>query len=358
MVKRVRIELEGFVQGVGFRPFVYRLAQRFGLKGFVKNVTSGVVIEAEGDKKSIDDFLVALEKERPKPSRITRISREFIEPVGDISFSIISSEKRDNIQGDMVPDLATCEDCLREMLDPSDRRYLYPFINCTNCGPRFTIIESLPYDRPSTTMREFTMCNACQAEYDDPLTRRFHAQPNACVICGPSYTLTTDTRVLTNISAIRFICDRISDGEIVAVKGVGGYHLVCDATNSVPLEKLRKAKARPFKPFACMVRDKKTLEKLVQLDEKGWELLSSPAAPIVLLRKTEECDNIISPLVAPGLSHLGVMLPYAPIHHLLFHIGGFDVLVATSANRQDEPITIDNAEAIRTLNGIASYFLT
>ena len=356
MLKRAQLEIKGYVQGVGFRPFVYRIARMWSLSGFVKNVTSGVIIEVEGEEENIAGFMRSLKNELPPAASITEINIRWIDTKFEKEFRIVKSENREDVFGEMVPDLATCPDCLSELFDSADRRYLYPFINCTNCGPRFTIIESLPYDRISTTMREFKMCELCQSEYENPLSRRFHAQPNACGICGPQYTLVDNKGTIIQGDPIELACELIGSGKILAVKGIGGFHLICDATRDEPILKLREAKKRPHKPFAIMVAEKEVLESIVELEQEDWKFLLSPAAPILLLKKRNTA-KIVSEFVAPNLNYLGVMLPYAPIHHLLFRLGKFKVLIATSANFKDEPIVISNDEALQVLKGISSHFL-
>ncbi len=358
MLKRLRISVGGFVQGVGFRPFIYRIATELRLSGFVRNVIQGVIIEVEGEEKQLRDFLRRLKWENPPAAEIHEVGVEELKPTsGDSKFEIISSLKEDKRIGLIPPDIATCQDCLRELFDPSDRRFLYPFINCTNCGPRFTIIRELPYDRVRTTMESFKMCEKCQDEYENPLNRRFHAQPNACFECGPSYTLIDSNGKPISGEPVKTACELIKAGEIVAVKGIGGFLLMADATSDKVVARLRKLKRRKYKPFALMVSDIEAVKRIAELDSNAGELLSSPIAPILLLPLKKEKRKHISALIAPNLNRIGVMLPYAPIHHIIMREGEFNYIVATSGNRSDEPIARDNQEALDTLGGIASYFL-
>jgi hydrogenase maturation protein HypF len=350
-----RIHVTGVVQGVGFRPFVYQLADRHGLAGWVCNTSAGVDIEVEGPPQALAQFLTGLKAEAPPLARIESITATNHSPDGYQQFEIRHSVAQEGRYQLISPDIATCEDCLRELLDPQDRRYRYPFTNCTNCGPRFTIIEDIPYDRPQTTMREFLMCPDCQAEYDDPLDRRFHAQPNACPVCGPSLGLTNEEG--TKIAAedeISAVVQLLREGKILAIKGLGGFHLACDATNEEAVWRLRQRKGRPAKPMAVMMATMEEIEThcLVSCEEE--ELLTSSQRPIVLLPWKDE--STVSSLVAPGNRHLGVMLPYTPLHHVLLSEMGRP-LVMTSGNISEEPIAIDNKEAHARLRDIADYFL-
>jgi hydrogenase maturation protein HypF len=350
-----KIHVTGVVQGVGFRPFVYQLARRHGLTGWVCNTSAGVDIEAEGPAASLDQFLAELESEAPPMARIERITSSDESPNGYQRFEIRRSLALEGTYQLISPDVATCDDCLRELLDPQDRRYRYPFTNCTNCGPRFTIIEDIPYDRPLTTMRDFVMCRECQAEYDDPLDRRFHAQPNACPACGPHLSLVDAGGNLLNVEdEIAETVRLLEEGRVLAIKGLGGFHLACDATSEDAVRRLRERKRRPAKPMAVMMATMSDVRGhcLVSAEEEG--LLTSSQCPIVLLRWRD--SSRVSPLVAPGNKYLGVMLPYTPLHHVLLREVGRP-LVMTSGNLSEEPIAIDNDEALARLRGIADYFL-
>jgi hydrogenase maturation protein HypF len=351
-VQRLRLRVGGVVQGVGFRPFVHRLATRHALAGFVLNDGSGVTIEIEGSERALDRFAADLIAELPPLARIARLTSERLEPRGDGSFTIDLSDAVGARTALIPSDVATCDDCLRELFDPVDRRYRYPFINCTNCGPRFTIVRSVPYDRPNTTMAGFELCTDCRREYEDPSDRRFHAEPIACPVCGPRLALRgpSDSLVLGEEAlgeAIRFL----RDGAIVAVKGLGGYHLACDAANEPAVARLRARKRREEKPLALMTRDP---DALVLLGPGERELLVSPARPIVLARRRPTGD--VAPSVAPNTDWLGVMLPYTPLHHLLCG-DFFGPLVMTSGNLSDEPIAFEDGEARRRLGKVADAFL-
>ncbi|MCD6519885.1 MAG: carbamoyltransferase HypF, partial [Anaerolineae bacterium] len=351
-----RVAIKGVVQGVGFRPFLYRLAHEHHLAGWVRNTSWGVEMEIEGSPASLERFLAELPQKAPPIARIESLEVEEIAPNGHQEFRILHSQAQAGAYQLISPDIATCADCLREIFDPHDRRYRYPFTNCTNCGPRFTIIESIPYDRPRTTMRAFTMCPDCQREYDDPLDRRFHAQPNACPVCGPHLSLLdVQGRLLAERdAALRRAEQFLRQGKIVALKGLGGYQLACDATNAQAVRALRARKRRPHKPFAIMVADLDAVAEHAYLNEEERKLLSSPAAPIVLLRWRE--GSSIVPEVAPHSHIVGIMLPYTPLHHLLLRDLALP-LVMTSGNLTEEPIARDNDEALRRLQGIADYFL-
>jgi len=408
------------VQGVGFRPFVFRLATGLGLAGWVNNSPQGVFIEAEGPRAELEKFLLRLETEKPPRSFIQSLEASWLDPVGYMAFEIRPSETGGNKTALVLPDIATCPDCLREIFDPQNRHHLYPFTNCTNCGPRFSIIESLPYDRANTSMKAFTMCPQCQAEYDDPRNRRFHAQPNACPVCGPHLELWEGSRVCENAESPRShergygtmlaAADAIREGKIVAVKGLGGFHLMADARNDKAVRLLRERKQREEKPFALMFPSLESVKAECEVSPLEERLLRSPEAPIVLLRKLARphpgplpqerenrspitCENTTAdssteveqigphkgcslspgervrvrasveqnrlPLaqsVAPNNPFLGVMLPYTPLHHLLMAELGFPV-VATSGNLSDEPICTDEREALERLGGIADVFL-
>ncbi|MFI5377515.1 MAG: carbamoyltransferase HypF [Candidatus Rokuibacteriota bacterium] len=351
-----RIVVEGVVQGVGFRPFVYALATRRGLAGWVRNTASGVEIEVEGPPDALEAFLGDLRGERPPLAHIERLREADALPQGRDAFEIEQSLDGDEFQP-VSPDAATCPECVREIMDPRDRRFGYPFTNCTDCGPRFTIIRAVPYDRPNTTMAGFIMCPRCRAEYDNPRDRRFHAQPNACPDCGPRLSLSDaggDPLSGDPLSEARRL---LAGGRIVAIKGVGGFHLACDATSEAAVSRLRERKGREGKPLALMVADLRDAERLCVISTEERRLLDSTARPIVLLRARQASG--VAPSVAPGLGRLGVMLPYSPLHHLLFNTpdGTFPPLVMTSGNRSEEPIARDNADALGRLSDIADAFL-
>ncbi|NOX62790.1 MAG: carbamoyltransferase HypF [Chloroflexi bacterium] len=354
---RVSVQIHGAVQGVGFRPFVYRLASELGLKGWVINDSRGVFIEAEGEAAHVNAFVVRLQDEKPPLAIINALEVKWLEPRGFEHFEIRHSDDSGGKTVLVLPDIATCADCLNEVFDPGDRRYRYPFTNCTNCGPRFSIIQALPYDRPNTTMSRFIMCAACQTEYENPLDRRFHAQPNACPVCGPSLALwDREGKTLSHSSdeALRQTAQALREGKIVAVKGLGGFHLMCDARNADAVALLRERKPRRDKPFALMARDLAQAARLVEISPEARGLLASPQAPIALLPRRD--DAPVADNVAPGNPTLGVMLPYTPLHHLLLHEIDFTV-VATSGNLTDEPICTDENDAIRRLGHIADLFL-
>jgi hydrogenase maturation protein HypF len=371
---RRQIEVSGIVQGVGFRPYVYRLATERHLVGTIRNTSSGVTIEVEGPRSAVDDFLSRLPLEAPPLARITGMVSVELACSGDAAprlpesgqcgstsepgvprFRILASRGEEAVRTLISPDIATCGDCLREMFDCSDRRYRYPFINCTNCGPRFTITRSIPYDRPRTSMAPFQMCAHCQAEYDDPLNRRFHAQPNACWDCGPKLELWEGSRVIPTADPLAAAIDGLRWGKIVAVKGLGGFHLACDATNPAAVALLRERKRRVGKPFAIMVADLAAARGICDITSGEAEALQSNRRPIVLLRRT--CGSTISTDVAPGNHYLGVFLPYTPVHHLLLREGRFTALVMTSGNLSEEPIAIANHEARARLGGLADCLL-
>jgi hydrogenase maturation protein HypF len=353
---RLRVSIQGLVQGVGFRPFVYRLADGLALGGGVRNTRSGATIEVEGTSASIEGFLVRLKDELPAHARLDRVRTESIEPRGETVFSIWPSESSGEKTAVILPDLATCELCRAELLNPTNRRFRYPFTNCTHCGPRFSILLAIPYDRPNTTMSAFEMCPECRREYDDPRDRRFHAQPNACPVCGPQVAFWSGdgARLAEGDEALAGAVRALRKGEIVAVKGLGGFHLMADATSEEAVQRLRQAKAREEKPFALMAPHLDWIAKACVVSPLEREILTSRAAPIALLgRRREAC---VAPAVAPGNPALGVMLPYTPLHHLLLRELSSPV-VATSGNRSDEPICIDEREALERLRGIADVFL-
>jgi hydrogenase maturation protein HypF len=347
---RTRLRIEGIVQGVGFRPFVHGVASDLGLVGFVGNDAQGVFVEAEGDPATVGTLLRMIETEAPPLAVIERISAEQLEPVGDQAFVIVDSQAAGERQALISPDMATCEDCLRELAEPSDRRYRYPFINCTNCGPRFTIVTDVPYDRPFTTMAGFRMCGDCAREYHDPADRRFHAQPTCCPACGPSL------RLLPAVPGDPVIAtaELLRAGKVVAVKGLGGYHVAADATNENAVSALRCRKHREDKPFAVMVRDVDAARRLAAVSDEEAALLTSPQRPIVLLPRLEQAPLARS--VAPGNRDVGLMLPYTPLHHLLARAME-QPFVLTSGNVSDEPIAYRDADAHKRLGGIADAFL-
>lgn len=352
---RYKIHVNGIVQGVGFRPFVYRLAHDCRLTGFVFNSPEGVLIEAEGEPEQVEMFLRRLPSEAPPLAKIVQIRKEKIAPNGDTEF-VIRRSLRDAAPVTLIPpDMGICEDCLRELFNPRDRRYRYPFINCTNCGPRFTIVYSIPYDRPFTSMRVFEMCSRCAREYHDPADRRFHAQPNACPECGPDVWLCDRLgRRLPCADPITEAVRLIAAGKIVAIRGLGGFHLAVDAFNDQAVNELRKRKRRPAKPFALMAASLEDIRQFCQVGQKEEQQLRSQIRPIVLLRARE--DAAVAPSVAPRNRYLGFMLPYTPLHYLILK-NHFRALVMTSGNLSEEPIAIANDEAIRRLSGIADAFL-
>jgi hydrogenase maturation protein HypF len=398
-LRRLRVEIHGAVQGVGFRPFIYRLATDLALTGWVINDSQGVFIEVEGLEVVLQRFLERLPAEIPPRAIVQSIESAWLEPIGLERFEIRHSDNTGAKTVLVLPDIATCPDCLAEVSDPADRRRRYPFTNCTNCGPRFTIIEALPYDRPNTTMRRFTLCPACRAEYENPLDRRFHAQPNACPVCGPRLTFyeggkqkaegrtNGQSRAASDDAALKAAAAALRAGQIVAVKGLGGFHLMANAGNDAAIRRLRESKPRRAKPFAIMARDLAQVQTLCSVPPAAAALLTSPEAPIVLLEKRlgirdqgagdgdqglgirsqgTECEkplsvvhrpsSVISDEVAPDNPYLGVMLPYTPLHHLLLRETGFPV-VATSGNLSDEPICTDEVEALQRLGHIANVFL-
>lgn len=355
-VKRERLTVEGIVQGIGFRPFVYRLARELRLTGYVQNTPAGVIIEIEGADTPLGDFKKALEERKPPQARFLKFDITSLAAEGGHDFIIRPSEAGKETTVLMLPDLAVCSDCLREMNDPADRRYRYPFINCTHCGPRFSIITALPYDRSNTTMAGFEMCRACRHEYDDPNNRRHHAQPIACPECGPQLEL-CDAKGQTQArrdKALLKATKAVRDGKILALKGMGGFHLICDGRNAKAVAELRHRKNRPTKPFAVMYPSLNMARTDCTIHPEEEKLLISAESPIVLLRRA--ATAVVAENVAPGNPNLGVMLPYTPLHHLLMSELGFPV-VATSGNRSGEPICIDEDEAVETLKDIADVFL-
>jgi hydrogenase maturation protein HypF len=356
-MERRAITVHGVVQGVGFRPFVYGLASRLELSGFVNNRAGGVWIEVEGDARALDLFLNELATKPPPLARIDHLTWERRPPRGDGQFRILPSEVESPGPIFVSPDVATCADCLAELLDPTDRRYRYPFLNCTNCGPRLTIVTGAPYDRRRTTMAGFAMCAACRAEYDDPADRRFHAQPTCCAACGPRLQLLDGRgRPIDAADPAASFAAALLAGRIGALKGLGGYHLACDARSGAVVSELRRRKHRDEKPFALMVADDAAAEALCEFQPAERELLRSVRRPIVLLRKRPGAP--VAEEVAPRNPLLGVMLPYTPLHHLLLRAMEGAPLVMTSGNRSDEPIAYEDQDAVERLAGIADLFLT
>lgn len=356
-MQRRAIAISGIVQGVGFRPFVHELANRHGLRGFVRNRTGTVLIEVEGEPRALDQFLSDLTSRPPPLARIDEVRWAPRAPWGEEAFRIEPSEPDPGALIFIAPDVATCDDCVRELFDPGDRRYRYPFLNCTNCGPRLTIIRGSPYDRERTTMAAFAMCDACRAEYEDPGDRRFHAQPTACPACGPRLgALDREGRAIVDWEPLALAVEALGRGEIVAIKGLGGYHLACLAGDGRAVAELRRRKARDEKPLAIMARDLAGARELAAIDADEAALLEAPRRPIVLLRRRPGAP--VAAGVAPRNPTLGVMLPYTPLHHLLLEALGGSTLVMTSGNRSDEPIAFDDRDARERLAGIADVFLT
>lgn len=363
VTERRRFTVTGVVQGVGFRPFVYRMATELDLVGLVGNDSASVFAEVQGSPDALDEFAHRLAADAPPLAQVTAVRVRSIPAVAESAFRIVTSEAGDGARTPIPPDIAVCDDCVRELFDPADRRYRHPFITCTNCGPRFTIIRDLPYDRPATTLADFPLCVRCAAEYHDPADRRFHAQPIACPQCGPSLWFEQDDERVTSTDAALAGAQRaLASGRVVAIKGIGGYHLACAAGDGEAVAAIRARKGRDGKPFAVMVRDLHTARRLVAIEEAEAAVLTSPARPVVLLRRLP--GAIVSDGVAPGSPWLGVMLPYSPVHHLLFapvpgsseHVP--DTLVLTSANRSDEPICFTDAAEVDRLPALADALLT
>jgi hydrogenase maturation protein HypF len=352
---RARAHVEGTVQGVGFRPYVYRLAREERLGGWVRNDERGVVLEIEGAQDAVERFLARLPQEAPPLAAVERVRSRVLAAQGEREFAIVESARRGAAEAPVAADTATCAACLAELRDPADRRHRYPFINCTDCGPRFTIVQATPYDRSRTTMAGFVMCAACRAEYEDPLDRRFHAEPNACPACGPrARLLDADGVDVEAADAIAAAADALCAGAIVAVKGVGGYHLACRADDEAVVAALRARKRREDRPFAMMVASIGATRSLVVLSRAEGARLSGPDRPIVVARRRRGAR--VAPSVAPGMPDLGVMLPYSPLHHLLLADAGV-TLVMTSGNVSDEPIAYRDDDALGRLAGIADRFL-
>jgi len=365
---RAHILVKGIVQGVGFRPFIYNLAVSYGLTGWVLNSSEGVHIEVEGEPATVDGFIADITGKAPAMAKIESVDVQRMPPEDEgrgaaeaegtapHDFVIRHSEAVEGAYQLVSPDISICDDCLSELFDPNDRRYLYPFINCTNCGPRFTIIEDIPYDRPLTTMRAFTMCPDCQAEYDDPANRRFHAQPNACPVCGPGlrFARAPQSELLFDLPdhPIDATVEALRRGAVVAIKGLGGFHLACDATSEEAVARLRDRKKRFGKPLAVMMDGLETIERYCRVGDEERRIVTSPQRPIVLLKKRTD----LAPSVAPHNNYLGVMLPYTPLHYIILRLSGM-ILVMTSGNLSEEPIAMENEEGLRRLGHIADFFL-
>ncbi|WP_457597181.1 carbamoyltransferase HypF [Hydrogenimonas sp.] len=351
---RWRCRITGIVQGVGFRPTLYRYAVEAGVTGFVGNDAEGVIVEIEGEEAALRRLIERLREAPPPLARIDAIAIETIPLKGESAFTIAASSHDTAKQAAVSPDVSLCEACLKEMRDPENRRYRYPFINCTDCGPRYTIVRTVPYDRPNTSMAKFTMCEACEAEYHDPMDRRYHAQPIACFDCGTQLSLMDSEGRALEGDAIEEAAKLLVEGKIVAVKGLGGFHLMCDATSEEAVARLRERKGRPDKPFAVMVKDMRTARRLARVQEREAALLQSKERPIVLLKKSGTTE--LAEGVAPGIDRIGLMLPYTPLHYLLFdHIAR--PLVATSANLSDEPIIKESGALIEKLGHVADAVL-
>ncbi len=358
MLHKVKITIRGVVQGVGFRPFIYRLAKELDIKGWIINSSQGVFIEAESDRLTLEKFLLKIDTDRPKNSYIQSFEHTWLDPEGFQLFEIRESVEAGSKTALVLPDISTCNDCLEEIFDPKNRRYLYPFTNCTNCGPRFSIIASLPYDRRNTTMAEFEMCDDCRVEYTDPLNRRFHAEPTACPKCGPKVALTDNTGKQFSskneaiIDAVRYL----KEGRIIALKGIGGYQLICDAGNDEAVKTLRANKRRSEKPFALMFPDLETIISVCEVSGNELRILNSVESPIVLLKRKKNINSVVSVECAKGNPYFGIMLPYSPLHHILMQELDKPI-IATSGNISEEPICITEEQAFEKLSDIADYFL-
>lgn len=353
-MKRAEIRMTGIVQGIGFRPFIYNLARKHSIRGWVINNEKGVLVDAESDDGNLDQFILEIPKLAPPLARIETFDVNYLNPLGYTLFEIKKSEEAEEKSVLISPDVATCDQCLSELFSPQDARYRYPFINCTLCGPRFTIIKDIPYDRHKTTMAPFTMCPLCQKEYDDPTDRRFHAQPNACPSCGPSLWLVDREGREVSGDPLEEALKLLEDGFIIAIKGLGGFHLACDAKNEVAVSNLRSRKFREDKPFAVMCRDLEEIRQHCEVSPEEERLLISVERPIVILKRKKDSPIVHS--VAPYQDTLGVMLPYSPLHHLLLG-SSLKTLVMTSGNVSDEPIAFRDDEAKKRLEKIADYFL-
>lgn len=358
MNERLQVRILGIVQGVGFRPFVYRLAVELELAGWVNNNDSGVTVEVEGPHHRLLEFLQRLPAEKPAPAYLYAVDHRFLSPAGYQRFEIRNSETGHSLQAWILPDLAVCAECRRELLDEHDRRYRYPFLNCTHCGTRFTIIEDMPYDRPRTAMKQFHMCSACRHEYHNPVDRRFHAQPNACPRCGPQLLFRSRDAGIqaSSETALKTAVQWIRDGRILAVKGIGGYHLVVDARNETAVSELRRRKRRQNKPFAVMYPGLSELKRHVVVPSFAEPMLTGAQSPILLLQRTQQGRQEIAASVAPESPYLGVFLPYTPLHVLLLADLGFPA-VATSGNITDEPIQFEDTEAAEKLDSLCDAFL-
>lgn len=352
-----RYRITGIVQGVGFRPFIHKLTSKYGLTGWILNDSDGVLIEVQGEAEVLSSFINDVKTSLPPIARIDSIvlllQTEQCEPY--TSFDIRSSVKLDKTNTLIPPDANVCDDCLSELFDESNRRYRYPFINCTNCGPRYSIIEDMPYDRPKTTMKHFKMCPECHHEYTDIEDRRYHAQPNACPVCGPQLELTNNKGETIEVDdIIGFSQEKLLEGKIFAIKSIGGFHLAVDAQNDEAIQQLRKKKKRDFKAFALMVKDIDTANKIAYLCDKDIELLKSTQRPIVILKKK---PGVLPESIAPNNPSLGIMLPSAPLHYLLLENEKLPALIMTSANISGHPIVYKNKDALEQLNSIADYYI-
>lgn len=355
IINRYLITVEGIVQGVGFRPFVFNLANSLDLQGFVNNNSQGVFIDIEGTEESLKTFLKTLENNSPPLAKIENITYQVKPLINYVGFIIKESEILENTITLISPDIATCQDCIDDIKNPSNRRYRYPFTNCTNCGPRFSIIKAIPYDRDKTTMKSFKMCDSCFSEYTSPINRRFHAQPNACMVCGPQVFI-TDRNGLTIPTShpIEWATNALNNGKILAIKGLGGFHLVCDAKNISSIELLRRRKVRPEKPFAVMGKNIDIIKKYCEVNNLEEELLTGIQKPIVLLKRREE--YFLPQAIAPKQNTIGFILPFTPLHELLFD-NGLEILIMTSGNINSLPLEYDNDNALLNLSTIVDYFL-